>query len=291
MAIKCGKCKESHDTVAEVRACYSALPDATVTTDDAGTTQVDRSGENFFLTEINQNLYDHHEDEMARQQEEVHQDRMNELFGEHPGHRKDDLSVSHIPPARQTNDWVPSEAYPTKPRPVLQTVPLYLDVPFAEKDQAKALGAKWGPANGLPEKRWYVPAGVNPAPLSRWIPPVGTGRAGVSIADPGPTQPRPELADGMYRKDGVIYKVQHAVNGSGNQYAKELKVRVRGGDAEVWFEYAPGMVGRLRDEHKMCLEEAKQFGALYGTCCVCGRTLTNEESIAEGIGPVCRGKF
>lgn len=39
-----------------------------------------------------------------------------------------------------------------------------LKVPFAEKDEAKALGARWDAAI----KKWYVPAGVDPAPFARW---------------------------------------------------------------------------------------------------------------------------
>lgn len=93
--------------------------------------------------------------------------------------------------------------------------------------------------------------------------------------------------DGMYRKDGEIYKVQIAVHGSGRPYAKKL-VEVDGG----WeFVKAPGMQFRLTSADKMTLAEAKEFGKLYGTCCVCGRTLTKEESIAEGIGPICSGKM
>lgn len=103
----------------------------------------------------------------------------------------------------------------------------------------------------------------------------------------------PEITDGMYRnpQTGEIYKVQIAVHGSGKLYAKKLMVEGEGHDADVWFEYAPGMVNRLKVEWKMTLEEAKAFGALYGSCCVCGRTLTNEESIEAGIGPICAGKF
>lgn len=43
------------------------------------------------------------------------------------------------------------------------TVPL--NVPYAEKDQAKRLGARWDPA----QKSWYVPAGTDPAPFQRWV--------------------------------------------------------------------------------------------------------------------------
>lgn len=38
------------------------------------------------------------------------------------------------------------------------------------------------------------------------------------------------------------------------------------------------------------LSDAK-YGSLYGICCVCGRTLTDESSIAAGIGPICSQKF
>jgi hypothetical protein len=41
---------------------------------------------------------------------------------------------------------------------------LYLKVPFAEKDEAKALGARWDAA----KKKWYVPAGKDSEQFSRW---------------------------------------------------------------------------------------------------------------------------
>jgi Domain of unknown function (DUF5710) len=44
---------------------------------------------------------------------------------------------------------------------------IYLNVPFAEKDQAKKLGARWHPTR----KQWYIPAETNPTPFARWLPP------------------------------------------------------------------------------------------------------------------------
>jgi hypothetical protein len=86
-----------------------------------------------------------------------------------------------------------------------------------------------------------------------------------------------------------VFKVQKAVHGSGHLYAKELVPDGHEGD---WhFVYAPGAIRTLFAEDKMTLEEAKEFGVLYGTCCVCGRTLTDEKSIAAGIGPICAKKF
>jgi putative DNA primase/helicase len=40
----------------------------------------------------------------------------------------------------------------------------YLAVPFGEKDEAKAMGARWDKA----VKRWYIPSGSNPALFERW---------------------------------------------------------------------------------------------------------------------------
>ena len=43
--------------------------------------------------------------------------------------------------------------------------PTYLNVPYREKDEAKALGAKWD----RKQKSWYAPAGMDTAPFSRWM--------------------------------------------------------------------------------------------------------------------------
>ena len=41
-----------------------------------------------------------------------------------------------------------------------------LEVPFHQKDEAKALGARWD----REAQSWYVPAGRDPAPFQRWMP-------------------------------------------------------------------------------------------------------------------------
>lgn len=40
-----------------------------------------------------------------------------------------------------------------------------LDVPYAEKDAAKALGARWDPTR----RCWYVPEGLDATPFLRWV--------------------------------------------------------------------------------------------------------------------------
>lgn len=140
--------------------------------------------------------------------------------------------------------------------------------------------------------------GFETAPL---LPPMTKKDASAKISElldmppvPKPSKPGKPTDDqvteaGMYRdpSTGEIFKVQIAVHGSGKLYAKALVVEGEGHDADVYFEYAAGAIRKIKASWRMSLEEAKEFGALYGTCCVCGRTLTDEKSIDAGIGPVC----
>lgn len=66
-----------------------------------------------------------------------------------------------------------------------------------------------------------------------------------------------------------------------------------GGDGQFrpTKECTEKMIATLRDVEARGIEAVKDIGRLTGVCCVCGRTLTNEESIADGIGPVCAGKW
>jgi hypothetical protein len=120
---------------------------------------------------------------------------------------------------------------------------------------------------------------------------IGPDRPPVAPRNQFATDETPQpLQDGMYRrpKDGKIFKVYHTVHGANVQVAKELIVVHEGKPATVTFEYR----GRrplytLSPKMRLTIEEARDFGALYGTCAICGRTLTNELSIHLGIGPVC----
>jgi hypothetical protein len=51
------------------------------------------------------------------------------------------------------------------PGPRIAAADTALNVPFAAKDQAKALGAHWQPD----KKRWVVPAGLDLAPFTPWL--------------------------------------------------------------------------------------------------------------------------
>lgn len=98
-----------------------------------------------------------------------------------------------------------------------------------------------------------------------------------------------DLEDGYYYIDNhdsshdpiSVYKVVTSQS-SGRPYAKTLDTQTGK------FEYSPGIMPMIKAEASpLDLETAKKYGALYGRCMICGRTLTDEVSIANGIGPIC----
>lgn len=52
-----------------------------------------------------------------------------------------------------------------------------IDVPYKQKDEAKALGAKWD----RQEQSWFVPPGIDPAPFAKWV-----SQAREAAAEPHP---------------------------------------------------------------------------------------------------------
>ena len=48
---------------------------------------------------------------------------------------------------------------------MIATTNISLNVPFNEKDQAKALGARWN----AEAKHWYVQHGIEAAPFEKWF--------------------------------------------------------------------------------------------------------------------------
>lgn len=98
--------------------------------------------------------------------------------------------------------------------------------------------------------------------------------------------PTPTVEEGMYRRpsDNAIFRVMTAKTSS-NRYAKKLD-QENGG-----WDYEKGAIYTLKPEFAMTLDQAKEFGVESGVCCVCARTLTNPDSIAAGIGPICAGIF
>lgn len=94
----------------------------------------------------------------------------------------------------------------------------------------------------------------------------------------------PQITAGYYTLGESVYKVQKSPE-TGNHYAKVL--------VDGHWTYTQGAITKLKNgsPKPLTLDEAKAYGKLYGLCIICGRTLTDEYSIANGIGPICAEKF
>lgn len=64
---------------------------------------------------------------------------------------------------------------------------LRLNVPFAAKDQAKGLGARWDPQQRI----WYVPHGVDIQPFQAWWPEDLKAQGGAALEQPGKASASP----------------------------------------------------------------------------------------------------
>lgn len=86
-----------------------------------------------------------------------------------------------------------------------------LNVPFAQKDSAKALGAKFDFNN----KVWYVPAGLDSSPFERWMP--NTTRPAVSmnlLETEIPLMDKPSLKENQYLTlSGILNRVEGLIKG------------------------------------------------------------------------------
>ena len=47
-----------------------------------------------------------------------------------------------------------------------KTKRLYIECPFEEKDECKALGARWDPK----ARKWFIPEGLDVKPFQQWYP-------------------------------------------------------------------------------------------------------------------------
>lgn len=90
--------------------------------------------------------------------------------------------------------------------------------------------------------------------------------------------PREIVSEGYYSHDSNIYRVRTSKR-SNKRYAMKLTGKR--------FEYAPGAVYKLTAQDRLTTAQAAEYGRRTGQCAICGRTLTNADSVARGIGPVC----
>lgn len=65
----------------------------------------------------------------------------------------------------------------------------YLNVPYAEKDDAKKLGARWDASN----KKWYVPDTIDIAPFAKWQSEIISSKYTIASANKQKSQTLPYL--------------------------------------------------------------------------------------------------
>jgi hypothetical protein len=75
--------------------------------------------------------------------------------------RPNDRAIFDMPAANAPSPVSPASGA----GPRIAAADTALKVPFADKDQAKALGASWQPD----QKRWVVPAGLDLTPFAAWL--------------------------------------------------------------------------------------------------------------------------
>jgi hypothetical protein len=102
----------------------------------------------------------------------------------------------------------------------------------------------------------------------------------------------PELAIGTYiQPDKSLMWIIRKAKGSDNTYAMNKAflgktwTYVRNGKATL------SNLVNIGQAHVLTLEEAVAIGQAVGHCVMCGAQLTDPESIARGIGPVCATKL
>ncbi len=70
---------------------------------------------------------------------------------------------------------------------------IFLEVPFSQKDKAKALGARWDSA----ARKWYAPPGADMALFGPWVPAPSEPAAALAVAIPGAGIPSAAPARGL----------------------------------------------------------------------------------------------
>lgn len=103
--------------------------------------------------------------------------------------------------------------------------------------------------------------------------------------------------EGVYvLEDGSIVKIK-SNKAKTNRYANVWvkiggeRLTEAGEHVNGEWEYAPALRSACKPEYRMTLDQAKEFGVLYGKCVKCGRHLSDAKSVEAAIGPVCARSF
>ena len=88
-----------------------------------------------------------------------------------------------------------------------------------------------------------------------------------------------------------IYRVREARSSKRLYAEKVIVITDEDGDTTVDFAYNAKAMAWLRCSDRLTWAEAREFGAAYGACITCGRTLKDARSLVQGYGATCAGNF
>lgn len=148
------------------------------------------------------------------------------------------------------------------------------------------------PQRNMPHRRHYAAPQLPAAPLVRDPFTAAAAPADPAIATSMTTLPStpdgaPEVPAGKYLVDDVAYRVDRPVKGKWAGYTFLVRIDR---DERVRNALVRNVILR-KILAQGILESTAAYGRETGQCGQCGRTLTNPESIAAGIGPICAGRI
>lgn len=108
------------------------------------------------------------------------------------------------------------------------------------------------------------------------------------------------IPSGMYAVPGgetrLKLRINHVTKGKWLGFifvddGAEYGARQKYGMQKPGGKYVGKLVEQLRTIAANPMEASAAYGRLVGVCGICGRKLEDEQSVAFGIGPICRAKF
>jgi hypothetical protein len=214
------------------------------------------------------------------------------------------LDYEHKPSGEKYGDETPdhlkeadelAKLYPRKTVDPSERV--YLSVPYEDKDKAKPLGARWDKG----AKLWWVSQedwDKHADDLRQWKPePIAVRKVGEPkrpAAEVKALSFTPEQLPGGYyallneENAWKFYRVSWGKEGGRWEGRAFLEVQASDDLHKISNPHTRNAIfARIAEDPR---EAALQYGHQVGQCSRCNRTLTDEQSIADGIGPVCKEK-
>ncbi len=155
-----------------------------------------------------------------------------------------------------------------------------LSVPFREKDEAKALGARWDPVS----RTWYAPPGIDLANMGRWLPAgvlgdvdplpgadkgltltafLGKVKSAIASAIPGQEWIRAEISE-QREKNGTLFLSLVERTGDGQLLSSARAIIWSENAAAIQEKFARATGGDLRPDIKILLLARAGFHVQYG---------------------------